>query len=175
MLKNNEFFNKLMYKLGDYVIRQCDKNDIKEVIDINWKTLPEHYTEYFFIDILNQYPETFLVSEHAIDGNITGYIMCRIEYGVSNFRKLRFARKGHIISVAVLDKYRGKGIGKTLVLEALKSMKERKCSEVYLEVRRTNLEAIGLYNKLDFTHNMMLERYYQDGEAASLMVKELSE
>ena len=101
--------------------------------------------------------------------------MCRIEYGVSNFRKLRFARKGHIISVAVLDKYRGKGIGKTLVLEALKSMKERKCSEVYLEVRRTNLEAIGLYNKLDFTHNMMLERYYQDGEAASLMVKELSE
>ena len=53
MLKNNEFFNKLMYKLGDYVIRQCDKNDIKEVIDINWKTLPEHYTEYFFIDILH--------------------------------------------------------------------------------------------------------------------------
>ena len=129
----------------------------------------------FFIDILNQYPETFLVSEHAIDGNITGYIMCRIEYGVSNFKKLRFARKGHIISVAVSEKYRGKNIGKTLVTEALKSMRKKKCSEVYLEVRRTNLEAIGLYNKLDFTHNMILEKYYQDGEAASLMVKQLSE
>ena len=54
-------------------------------------------------------------------------------------------------------------------------MRKKKCSEVYLEVRRTNLEAVSLYKKIDFTHNRLLERYYQDGESASLMIKQLSE
>ena len=44
----------------------------------------------------------------------------------SNFKKLGFVKKGHVVSVAVLDEYRKKGIGKALVEESVKGVKSRK-------------------------------------------------
>ena len=44
--------------------------------------------------------------------------MCKTEYGFSNFKKLGFVKKGHMVSVAVLDDYRKKGIGSVLVEES---------------------------------------------------------
>ena len=77
------------------------------------KTLPEHYSDYFYESLLSELPEAFLVAE--IGGRVIGYIMCKTEYGFSNFKKLGFVKKGHVVSVAVLDEHRKTGIGRTLV------------------------------------------------------------
>ena len=90
-------------------IRFATSKDIAEVISINYKTLPEHYSNSFFMELLLDSPETFIVAE--IDGRIIGYIMCRVEYGFSILRKKSLARKGHVVSFAVLEEYRSKGIG----------------------------------------------------------------
>ena len=37
--------------------------DIAEVISINFKTLPEHYSNSFFMELLLDSPETFIVAE----------------------------------------------------------------------------------------------------------------
>ena len=68
------------------------------------KTLPEHYSDYFYESLLSELPESFIVAE--IDKKLVGYIMCKIEYGFSNFKKLGFVKKGHVVSVAVLEEYR---------------------------------------------------------------------
>jgi [ribosomal protein S18]-alanine N-acetyltransferase len=157
----------IVAKVGDYEIRRCDRDDIPGVIDINMKALPEHYSDYFYYEILAEFPDTFLVAE--LGGRLVGYVMCRVEYGFSHLRRLGLARKGHIVSIAVVEEHRGKGIGTRLVLTAHDELVKKSATECYLEVRISNTGAIGLYEKLGYKTTGRLEAYYKDGEAALLM------
>jgi|TARA_B110000263_G_C15311826_1_gene513915 ribosomal-protein-alanine N-acetyltransferase len=153
-------------------IRFATSKDIAEVISINFKTLPEHYSNSFFMELLLDSPETFVVAEN--NNKIIGYIMCRIEYGFSILKKMSLARKGHVVSFAVLEEYRGKGIGKKLVVQSIEGMKIKKCNESYLEVRTDNIPAIKLYENLGFNKIATLNTYYKDGRSAFLMSSKLN-
>jgi [ribosomal protein S18]-alanine N-acetyltransferase len=159
-------------RVGDYIIRRCEDRDLVSVVNINMVSLPEHYSDYFFDSLLRELPEAFIVAE--VDDNVIGYIMCKIEFGFSNFRKLGFVKKGHVVSVAVLDQHRGKGIGKALMLEGISGVVSRKSDEIYLEVRISNTQAIRIYEKLGFQIKSRLRSYYRDGEDAYLMALEFS-
>ena len=156
--------------IGDYIIRRCEERDLVSVTEINMIALPEHYSDYFFESILRELPEAFIIAE--INNRIVGYIMCKIEFGFTNFRKLGFVKKGHVVSVAVLPEHRGKGLGKALMLEAINGVMNRKSDEIYLEVRKSNESAIKMYQKLGFHIKSKLRAYYRDGEDAYLMALE---
>ena len=156
--------------IGDYIIRHCEERDLVSVIEINMIALPEHYSDYFFECILRELPEAFIIAE--INDRKVGYIMCKIEFGFSNFRKLGFVKKGHVVSVAVLPEHRGKGLGKALMLEGINGVMSRKSDEIYLEVRKSNESAIKIYQKLGFQIKSKLRTYYRDGEDAYLMALE---
>ena len=141
-------------------------------MEINLRTLPEHYSDYFYESLLEELPEAFIVAE--ISGKIIGYIMCKTEYGFSNFKKLGFVKKGHVVSVSVVEEYRGKGFGSALVGESIKGVKIRQCNELYLEVRCSNNDAVKLYEKLGFIIKQKLQTYYRDGEDAYLMAIEFT-
>jgi [ribosomal protein S18]-alanine N-acetyltransferase len=157
-------------KVGDCTIRHCIASDLPSVVEINIASLPEHYSDYFFESILKELPESFIVAE--TDQMVVGYIMCKIEFGFSNFRKLGFVKKGHVVSIAVLREYRGKGIGKSLMLEAINGLAVRKTDEIYLEVRVSNDLAVKMYQSLGFIIKSRLRSYYRDGEDAYLMASE---
>lgn len=161
----------VLAKVGDYSIRTCDRDDIPRVIEINGLTLPEHYSDYFYHEILGEFPETFLVAE--LNAEIVGYVMCRIEYGFSHLRRLSLVRKGHVVSVAVVDEHRGKGLGTHLLQTAHGEMRKRSATECYLEVRVSNERAVELYKRLGYKVCGRLEAYYRDGEAAFLMATPL--
>ncbi|HEY6535431.1 MAG TPA: N-acetyltransferase [Candidatus Nitrosocosmicus sp.] len=158
--------------VNGYVLRRCCIEDLKSVININEKTLPEHYTDYFFESLLREIPEAFIVAEYQ--NEIVGYIMCKLEFGFSNFRKLGFVKKGHVVSISLLENHRGKQIGKALMIEGINGVASRKGDEIYLEVRTSNLLAISLYEKLRFQIKSVLKSYYRDGEDANLMALDLS-
>ena len=162
----------ILRSVGDYVIRNCEEKDLPFVININMITLPEHYSDYFFSSILAELPEAFIVAETK--NQIVGYNMCKIEFGFSNFRKLGFVKKGHVVSVAVLEEHQGKGVGTALMLEGINGIIIRKSDEIYLEVRVSNESAVQLYKKLGFIIKSRLKSYYRDGEDAFLMAKDLS-
>lgn len=157
-------------KIGDYTIRHCGPSDLHSVVEINIASLPEHYSDYFFESILKELPESFIVAE--TNQKVVGYIMCKIEFGFSNFRKLGFVKKGHVVSVAVLPEHRGKGIGRSLMLEAINGLAFRKSDEIYLEVRVSNDLAVRMYQSLGFLIKSRLRSYYRDGEDAYLMALE---
>jgi len=153
--------------MGDCILRRCELSDIIPVMEINLRTLPEHYSDYFYESLLEELPEAFVVAE--ISGKIMGYIMCKMEHGFSNFKKLGFVKKGHVVSIAVMNEYRSKGFGSALVNESIKGVKIRQCSELYLEVRCSNNDAVRLYEKLGFSITQKLKAYYRDGEDAYVM------
>ncbi|MCX8171674.1 MAG: ribosomal protein S18-alanine N-acetyltransferase [Candidatus Bathyarchaeota archaeon] len=147
-----------------YTIRRFRLEDLDQVMYINRTCLPENYSTYFFIDLYKNFPETFIVAE---EGNrVVGYIMCRIEGGFSGFS---LVKRGHVISIAVLPEHRHKGIGETLLKEALQSMMNHGVKECYLEVRVSNTPAINLYKKVGFKIEKVIRGYYSDGEDAYLM------
>jgi len=162
----------ILRELGDCSIRRAESSDLIPVMEINLKTLPEHYSDYFYESLLVEIPEAFVVAE--IRGKHVGYIMCKTEYGFSNFKKLGFVKKGHMVSVAVLDEHRKKGIGRVLVEECIKGIKSKKCDEFHLEVRCSNNEAVRMYEKLGFVIRQQLNAYYRDGEDAYLMAIEFN-
>jgi ribosomal-protein-alanine N-acetyltransferase len=139
---------------------------------INRVCLPENYTDFFFIDLYQRFSETFLVAEG--NGEVIGYIMCRIEVGLSNFGFKGLIRKGHVVSVAVLPAHRRKGVGEALINKAMDAMRLYKARQCFLEVRITNTEAISLYKKLGFEVARTINGYYADGEDAYLMSRDLS-
>ena len=162
----------VLNRVGEYGIRRCDRDDIESVMRVNAKTLPEHYSDYFYFEVLAEFPETFLIAE--LNGEVVGYIMCRIEYGFSHLRRLGLARKGHVISIAVLDDHREKGVGTRLLTTAQQEIAKKSGSECYLEVRVSNLRAVALYERLGYKVTGRLEAYYKDGEPALLMATPLT-
>ena len=162
----------ILRQVGDAIIRRCEPSDLISIMEINMKTLPEHYSDYFYESLLSDLPEAFIVAE--INGKYAGYIMCKTEFGFSNFKKLGFVKKGHVVSIAVLHEYRNKGIGKALVEESNKGVQQKQCVEMYLEVRCSNNEAVKLYENLGYIIKQRLRSYYRDGEDAYLMAKDFS-
>ena len=156
-----------------FILRQFRPGDLRKVIDINRVSLPENYSTYFFMDIYKRYPATFIVAER--EHNVVGYIMCRIETGFPNLGLLGIPKKGHVISVAVLQKYQHEGVGTALMEKAMKNMKLYKAKECYLEVRTSNIPAVSMYKKLGFQVVRTAHGYYADKEDAYVMAKRLSD
>jgi len=153
-------------------LRKFNINDLGRVTYINRTCLPENYSDYFFVDLHRRFPETFIVAEE--DGEIVGYILCRIETGLSSSVFRGLTKKGHIVSVAVLPEYRRRGIAKALVVTAMKNMRLYNATQCFLEVRVTNTAAADLYRNLSFQIARTVRGYYADGEDAYVMRRELT-
>jgi len=123
------------------------------------------------MDLYENFPATFVVAEE--NGEVVGYIMCRIETGLSNFGMLGIAKKGHVISIAVLPAHQRQGIGYALMKEAMQSMLLYRARECYLEVRVSNTPAVNLYKKMDFKIARTIRGYYANGEDAYVMSRKL--
>ncbi|MFW9786999.1 MAG: GNAT family N-acetyltransferase [Candidatus Thorarchaeota archaeon] len=155
-----------------FTLREFEPDDIKHVVSINQKCLPENYPDQFFMGLHYHAPKAFFVAEH--EGEIIGYIMCRIERGISGFGRMP-VKKGHIVSVAVLHTMRKKGVGTALITAGMKGMMDYGATEFFLEVRKTNENAIAVYETLGYSVRRVLRGYYRDGEDAYLMIKRIDD
>lgn len=75
----------------------------------------------------------------------------------------RNSRWARIYSVAVDPQWRGRGIGRRLVLAAEADARRRGCAGVALEVREDNAGARALYDDLGYHPDAVLPGYYEDG------------
>jgi ribosomal-protein-alanine N-acetyltransferase len=154
-----------------FTLRPFTRKDLEKVMHINQICLPENYSPYFFIDLYEKYPSTFIVAE--MDREVIGYIMCRIERDFTSFSSFGISKKAHVVSIAVLPEYQKKGVGTTLMKEAMSNMPLYKARECYLEVRVSNTTAVSMYKRLGFQIIRKNSAYYADGEDAYVMAKKL--
>jgi ribosomal-protein-alanine N-acetyltransferase len=154
-----------------FKLRKFIPDDLQHVMQINRLCLPENYMDFFFMDLHQRFPETFIVAEES--GRIVGYIMCRIEVGLASLGLGGLIRKGHVVSIAVLPQGRRKGVAQELMTKAMEGMRHYKAKLAYLEVRVTNDPGVALYRKLGFEVSRTLHSYYSDNEDAYVMTKKL--
>jgi len=81
--------------------------------------------------------DLFLVA--VIDGSVVGTVMGGYD-----------GHRGWIYSVAVKPQCRRRGVGRALLRRLEEVLVERGCLKVNLQVRTTNREVIGFYEKLGF-------------------------
>src|SRR3990170_8118192 len=70
--------------------------------------------------------------------------------------------EAHIVTLAVREAYRRRGIGETLLVAALEVATQNGQDTMTLEVRRSNEAAHALYDKYGFTRAGFRSRYYSD-------------
>lgn len=71
--------------------------------------------------------------------------------------------EAELYRIAVLEQYRNKGIGEALLQRFIQ--KCNGCSRIFLEVRKKNLPAASLYEKLGFRKIGLRKGYYGDDDA----------
>jgi len=78
----------------------------------------------------------------------------------------------HLNNIAVLEKYRGKGIALKLLKNMESHLREIKVMSVFLEVSSSNLSARKLYEKVSFVPHGERKDYYTNGDDAILYTLE---
>jgi ribosomal-protein-alanine N-acetyltransferase len=82
----------------------------------------------------------------------------------------------HVLHIATHPDHRGRGYGMQLLAHSIEAAIATGASLATLEVRRSNLAAISLYERSGFKTVHVRPRYYQDdGEDALVMLRGLSE
>lgn len=105
----------------------------------------------------------FLGLTYESDGEIIGYVFGKT-----------VVDEGEIELIAVKKTHRKHGVGKALLTKFLAAVKSIGVTDVFLEVRRSNIAAQALYEKAGFTYIAVRENYYGGVEDALVMKKRLS-
>ncbi|MEJ5338680.1 MAG: ribosomal protein S18-alanine N-acetyltransferase [Aquificaceae bacterium] len=144
------------------MIREMRPEDIEHVLKINEECFNSDawsrkaFEREFELD----YSYRFVLEE---GGTIIGYAVVWKIYDDAN-----------LMSIAVRKDLWGRGYGKKL-MEFLVEYFRDKAQRILLDVRRSNIRAIRLYQSLGFKIVSERNKYYSDGENAFQMMLELEE
>lgn len=142
------------------IIRPANHADLDTILRIEMETFDSPWTRDHFVYELDQNPFSFVfVAEEK--GYVVGYVDWWKTFEV-----------GQLNNLAVAKPLRGKGIGRTLLMDTLVRMKEASCERSILEVRISNTSAIQLYESVGYIKSHLKKQYYENGEDAWAMIKE---
>lgn len=113
-------------------------------------------------------------------GKVIGYVLGKVEgHATTGVSRSAANQKtnGHVTSIAVLSDYRGLRIGSELLAQLHHTMVvNHRSSKCCLNVRMSNRPATRLYSdKMGYEVAKVTKGYYNDGEDAFFMKKQLSE
>ena len=142
-------------------IRKFKPIDMFPVIKLASDTLTERYNPSLFNYFYETFPTGFIVAEMA--HKIIGFLI-----GV----KIN-PEKAKILMLSVSESYRKQNIGSKLLTRFIEEMKIEKVKYLELEVRTDNKKAIEFYKKHSFNIKQKLNDFYQNGESAYTMEKNI--
>lgn len=138
-------------------IRPMRKSDLAEVLRLEGECFPHPWTRGMLEEELRRENGAFLVARHWRE--LVGYA------GV-----IYIMEEGHVTNLAIRKTARRKGIAGRLLLHMIEDGAMRGIRFLTLEVRRSNLPAIRLYEKFGFTVIGERKRYYLDDDEDALIM-----
>ena len=137
------------------MLRKYELRDVEVIVEIENKTLynslgVDFYTRNLDSPFANHYVYEF---ENKVIGFVSSYFDGEII---------------EILNYCIDPLYQSKGFGTKLMEEFFK---QQNAISAILEVRSSNVKAIGLYQKFDFKTIRIRKEYYSNGEDALFMQK----
>lgn len=140
------------------IIEEMRSADLDEIMVIEETCFPTPWPRQVF-DMELKSPRSF-AGVTRLDGVIVGYIIAWMIYD-----------EIHILNIAVHPDFRRMGIGENMMRYCLDHFFTKGAKHAILEVRRGNVGAKRLYEKLGFTSIGIRRGYYVDtGEDAIVMM-----
>lgn len=143
------------------IIRKATKEDLKAIKEIEDESFLNPFKENDLLYEIEENP----VSEFdvlVVDDEIVAYLDYWITFDSATIDK-----------IAVKKNKRNQGFAGFLLKNAIENLKKQNVEFFTLEVRKSNLPALNLYEKYGFQKVTIKEKYYEDGEDAIYMVKGL--
>jgi len=138
-----------------------DVNDFNAIMEIENRAFLYPYPIDLFIYDFQHHP----YSEYyklILDNTIIGYFAIWIIF-----------EDVQITTIAVHPNYQGRGYGDKMMEFLINYVKELGCRNITLEVRVSNIKALNFYKKHLFEIVGVRRRYYENGEDAYLMKRDL--
>ncbi|MBO7525782.1 MAG: ribosomal protein S18-alanine N-acetyltransferase [Clostridia bacterium] len=142
------------------MIRAWKKSDNAAIFALEEKCFSDPWSEKMLDDCFKANNFYGLVCEE--NGEIVGYCGSVFDFW-----------EAEILLVAVDERYRRRGIAKSLLSEIIDIYDRTGKEAIYLEVRRSNISAQSLYYGLGFEKIAEREKYYQNTEDAFVLKKSL--
>lgn len=133
---------------------------IPSVMKLAGESLTEVYSPSTFLALYETYPEGCLV---ALDEEVRGFVI-----GIETY-----PGRGRILMLAVKKEFRRMGIGSMLLKSIMSHFAIRGISAVFLEVRVTNIDALGFYRAHGFEIKKIIPRFYTDNTDAYQLWRKL--
>ena len=138
-----------------------DKTDLSEVLDIERESFPSPWTEGMFSRELGSTHSMCLAARINVEENsvIVAYIIFWL-----------VADEVHMHNLAVKKEYRRQGLAFNLMEAMAEIAGKNEIKEQTLEVRKSNTEAIKLYEKCGFVVKGIRPLYYADTHEDALIM-----
>ena len=138
-------------------VRAMTKADLNAVYEIEIRSFRTPWSKHSLAGELKNRVAHYTVLE--TDGGVVGYCGMWVLF-----------EEAHITNVAILPEYRGRGLGKQLLLASMQVALSFGAEMMTLEVRESNAIAQRMYAETGFVQQGFRKRYYSDtGEGALLL------
>lgn len=145
-------------------IRPARPADLRALVEVEYRCFAtDRITPRAFRYLLTKSKASTVIGE--VDGRVAGYVMVLYNTGTSLAR---------LYSFAVLEDFRGRGIGSLLLSAAETVAREHDSVTMRLEIRKDNFSGISLYKKFGYRQFGVHKDYYEDGMDALRFEKKLA-
>lgn len=139
-------------------IRMMKKEDILQLAELEKRCFSDPWSVSAFEYELKNPLSVWLVA--AEGDQVAGYVGSQTVIDESD-----------MMNIAVAPAYRRQGIAETLISMLIVQLKDRGSYSLTLEVRASNIPAIGLYQKLGFTQVGQRPNYYRNPKEDALILR----
>lgn len=145
--------------------------DAEEILQIQTETGLSVWSKSDYLSELEREDSIFKIAQNS-NKKIVGFALVRLLIGNSNTSNSSFD-SSEILNIAVRNSFQKQGIGQMIFDEILKSLAKKNIGEIWLEVRKSNLKAIGFYQKNDFEMQFERNNYYGNPAENALIFRRL--
>ena len=131
-------------------IRKMMDTDIAAVSRIEKLTHIQPWSENVLTDCYHSDYLCLVAEEKDYQKELKGYIILSLVLD-----------EAHLLNLCVSLKYQGFGLGRELTARGIKEVVKRGARKMFLEVRRSNMRAIRLYESFGFSEIGIRTNYYQ--------------
>lgn len=149
-------------------IRPATLEDLDRLVEIenrvhvaaHQKWTREHFTQ----ELDKPYSVFWVMTDDETDSVIYGFLVGH-----------QIGEAAEVLNVAIDLPFRGLGLGRYLLRSFLKEAMREGYEKAILEVRKSNLPAIHMYQSTGFLTTQVRKGFYSDGEDAYLMTLDLTD